>query len=265
MTINRPLFFRIAFLTLILQLSACVSTKKYQDIEYKMSVLTAEKLNSDQERVRLKEDISMLKRDTSNCGASYREIYKRYSDLVQSSSLTTSQLTEQLLKKREELEINQGKLKVNQGKLKDKEKELEEKAKLLIKEAEIQAEKVKNERILESKEKYLRLKAEFEDDVNKRKQVRAQGENRIKQREQQLAKQLEAQYIQVTEDTPVFTVLKPVTVPIEKSKPKRFSILFMWMIAGVFIGTLVVFGVSVKSSLTFSIKTIATSSFTEIF
>ena len=76
-------------------------------------------------------------------------------------------------------------------KAKDKEKELEEKAKLLIKEAEIQAEKVKNERILESKEKYLRLKAEFEDDVNKRKQVMAQGENRIKQREQQLAKQLE--------------------------------------------------------------------------
>jgi ribonuclease Y len=76
-------------------------------------------------------------------------------------------------------------------KAKDKEKELEEKAKLLVKEAEIQAEKVKNERILESKEKYLRLKAEFEDDVNKRKQAMAQGENRIKQREQQLAKQIE--------------------------------------------------------------------------
>jgi ribonucrease Y len=76
-------------------------------------------------------------------------------------------------------------------KAKDKEKDLEEKAKLLIKEAEIQAEKVKNERILESKEKYLKLKSEFEDDVNKRKQVIAQGENRIKQREQQLAKQIE--------------------------------------------------------------------------
>jgi ribonuclease Y len=76
-------------------------------------------------------------------------------------------------------------------KAKDKEKDLEEKAKLVVKEAEIQAEKVKNERILESKEKYLKLKAEFEEDVNKRKQVIAQGENRIKQREQQLAKQIE--------------------------------------------------------------------------
>lgn len=76
-------------------------------------------------------------------------------------------------------------------KAKDKEKDLEEKAKLVVKEAEIQAEKVKNERILESKEKYLKLKAEFEEDVNKRKQIIAQGENRIKQREQQLAKQIE--------------------------------------------------------------------------
>ena len=76
-------------------------------------------------------------------------------------------------------------------KAKDKEKDLEEKAKLVIKEAEILAEKVKNDRILESKEKYLKLKAEFEEDVNKRKQVIAQNENRIKQREQQLAKQIE--------------------------------------------------------------------------
>jgi len=80
---------------------------------------------------------------------------------------------------------------IQSQKSKNKEDELAEKAKLLVKEAEIQAEKVKNERILESKEKYLKLRAEFEDDVNKRKQAIAQGENRIKQREQQLAKQQE--------------------------------------------------------------------------
>ena len=73
----------------------------------------------------------------------------------------------------------------------EKERELEEKSRLFIKEAEIQAEKVKNDRILESKEKYLKLKAEFEDESNKRKQAIQQGENRIKQREQQLAKQIE--------------------------------------------------------------------------
>lgn len=72
-------------------------------------------------------------------------------------------------------------------------KELEEKSKLLIKEAEIQAERIKNERILDAKEKYLKLKAEFEDDVNKRKQAMAQGENRIKQKEQHLARLQEDQ------------------------------------------------------------------------
>ncbi len=76
---------------------------------------------------------------------------------------------------------------------KNKAKEWEDKSKLLIKEAELQAEKVKNERVLEAKEKYLKLKAEFEEDVNKRKQAMAQGENRIKQREQVLSRQQEDQ------------------------------------------------------------------------
>lgn len=74
---------------------------------------------------------------------------------------------------------------------KEKEKELEEKSRLLLKETEIQAERIKNERIIEAKEKYLKLKAEFEEDSNKRKQAILQGENRIKQREQQLARQIE--------------------------------------------------------------------------
>jgi LPS O-antigen subunit length determinant protein (WzzB/FepE family) len=52
----------------------------------------------------------------------------------------------------------------------------------------------------------------------------------------ELAKQLEAQYIQVTEDTPVFTILKPVTVPLEKSKPKRGMILVVWIFLGGVIG-----------------------------
>lgn len=80
-----------------------------------------------------------------------------------------------------------------------KESELEEKSKLLVKEAEIQAERIKNERILEAKEKYIKLRAEFEDDVNKRKQAMAQGENRIKQKEQHLARLQEDQGRKETE------------------------------------------------------------------
>lgn len=58
----------------------------------------------------------------------------------------------------------------------------------------------------------------------------------------ELAKQLETQQIQVKEDTPVFTVLKPVSVPIEKSKPNRPLILVIWTFLGVIIGVGMVFG-----------------------
>ncbi|WP_282016599.1 Wzz/FepE/Etk N-terminal domain-containing protein [Marinifilum flexuosum] len=48
----------------------------------------------------------------------------------------------------------------------------------------------------------------------------------------ELAKQLETQKIQVKEDTPVFTIIEPVVVPIEKSKPRRAIILVFWTIVG---------------------------------
>ncbi len=58
----------------------------------------------------------------------------------------------------------------------------------------------------------------------------------------ELAKQLEAQQIQVKEDTPVFTILKPVSVPVEKSKPKRPLILIIFTFLGGIIGVATVFG-----------------------
>lgn len=58
----------------------------------------------------------------------------------------------------------------------------------------------------------------------------------------ELAKQLETQQIQVKEDTPVFTILKPVAVPVEKSKPNRPMILIIWIFLGGIIGVAMVFG-----------------------
>lgn len=66
-----------------------------------------------------------------------------------------------------------------------------EKAKLIIKEAELDAESIKKNRIHEAKEKYLSLKAEFEEDCNKKKQIIIQNEAKVKQREQQVNTQLE--------------------------------------------------------------------------
>ncbi|WP_040481111.1 ribonuclease Y [Mariniradius saccharolyticus] len=71
------------------------------------------------------------------------------------------------------------------------EEEAKEKAKSIIREAEINAEALKKDRILEAKEKYLKLKAEFEEDVNKKKAIIITNENKLKQREQVLSKELE--------------------------------------------------------------------------
>ena len=71
------------------------------------------------------------------------------------------------------------------------EEEAKEKAKILIREAEITAEATKKDRILEAKEKYLRLKSEFEDEVNKKKAILITNEGKLKQREQVLSKEME--------------------------------------------------------------------------
>ncbi|MEI6865484.1 Wzz/FepE/Etk N-terminal domain-containing protein [Flavicella sp.] len=58
----------------------------------------------------------------------------------------------------------------------------------------------------------------------------------------ELANQLEAQYIQVSEDTPVFTILQPVNIPLERSKPKRLFILIFWVFLGGGVGVSILFG-----------------------
>ena len=58
----------------------------------------------------------------------------------------------------------------------------------------------------------------------------------------ELAKQLETQKIQVKEDTPVFTIIEPVSIPIDKSKPKRPMILVIWTFLGGIVGVGMVFG-----------------------
>ena len=49
---------------------------------------------------------------------------------------------------------------------------------------------------------------------------------------QDLSKQLEQAKIQVKKDTPMFTIVEPVTVPYQKSSPNRPLILIIWMFLG---------------------------------
>lgn len=71
------------------------------------------------------------------------------------------------------------------------EKEAKEKAKFLLKEAELKAEKISAEKLMESKERYLKMKSEWDEELNKKKNIILANEQKLKQREQQLAKQLE--------------------------------------------------------------------------
>jgi len=59
---------------------------------------------------------------------------------------------------------------------------------------------------------------------------------------QELAKQLEQAKIQVKKETPVFSVIEPVTIPSDKSKPNRPLILALWIVIGTLIGVGIIFG-----------------------
>lgn len=69
--------------------------------------------------------------------------------------------------------------------------EADEEKKLILKEAEVTAESIKKNKILEAKEKYLKLKAEFEEEANRKKNQIISNENKLKQREVNLSKQIE--------------------------------------------------------------------------
>lgn len=77
-------------------------------------------------------------------------------------------------------------------KVRKREQSAHEKAGLIIKEAELQAENLKKDRILEAKEKLLKMKQEFEEEANRKKNVIIANEQKIKQRESQLAKEIES-------------------------------------------------------------------------
>lgn len=73
----------------------------------------------------------------------------------------------------------------------------------------------------------------------------------------ELAKQLEQAKIQVKQDTPVFTIIEPISIPTKKSKPNRPLILFIGIIFGGLIGVVIVFvktKIDVSSNLDSSIS-----------
>lgn len=58
----------------------------------------------------------------------------------------------------------------------------------------------------------------------------------------ELAKQLEQAKIQVKKDTPVFTIVDPVVIPSEPSKPNRPFIIIAWLFFGIILGISIIYG-----------------------
>uniref|UniRef100_UPI0040482924 Wzz/FepE/Etk N-terminal domain-containing protein n=1 Tax=Polaribacter sp. TaxID=1920175 RepID=UPI0040482924 len=54
----------------------------------------------------------------------------------------------------------------------------------------------------------------------------------------ELAKQYETQQIKVKQDTPIFTIIEPISIPYERSFPRRGMIMISFLILGVVIGAL---------------------------
>jgi len=69
--------------------------------------------------------------------------------------------------------------------------EAERQGQNLIEKAQIEAESLKKNKQLEAKEHFLKLKENFENETNKRKSGLANAENKLKQKEQHLSKQLD--------------------------------------------------------------------------
>ena len=69
--------------------------------------------------------------------------------------------------------------------------EAEDKAARIVKEAELTSENIKKDKILQAKENILKLKTEFEEEANRKKNQIISNEQKIKQREQQISKELE--------------------------------------------------------------------------
>ena len=82
-------------------------------------------------------------------------------------------------------------LKIREESVRERENSLQEKGNQIIREAKANAENIKKERIYEAKEKFLKLKTEFEEEASRKKNILITNENKLKQRELRVNEQAE--------------------------------------------------------------------------
>ena len=115
---------------------------------------------------------------------------------------------------------------------KAEEQKAKENASLILKKAEIEGQEVKKERILEAKEKFIKLKSEFEEESNRKRNQILSNENKLKQRDQTLSKQIEqnkrksTEYEQLTEKLNIqLDIVNGKKEELEKFNEQKVSIL----------------------------------------
>ncbi len=99
-----------------------------------------------------------------------------------------------------------------------KHKALDEKTAMMLKEAEIKAESIRKEKELQAKERFLQLRAEFEEEANKKKNILITNENKLKQKEQALNKSTEQVKRRETELSSIEENLKVQTESLSKKR-----------------------------------------------
>jgi ribonucrease Y len=108
---------------------------------------------------------------------------------------------------------------------KQREEEAQERARVIVKDAEMTAENIKKDRILEAKEKYLKLKTEFEEDMNRKKNILITNENKLKQREQSLSQTIEQTRRKEAEVTTLKETLTQQTEAVTKKREEAERLL----------------------------------------
>ncbi len=81
----------------------------------------------------------------------------------------------------------------------NQEEEAAQKAEIILREAKSSAESIKKDKMLEAKEHFLKLRSEFEDESNKKKNFILQNEQKVKQLQQQASQLMEQSKRQETE------------------------------------------------------------------
>lgn len=123
LSVHRLYKFLPVFISLLIfiNLSSCVSAKKYKAMEYDKNVALADRINAQQRIDNLEGMIKRLKNDTTFLGNSFRNLSVQYSDLRASSTQTALQLSEQLNQNRIELRAYEKDLYEKETKLKERE------------------------------------------------------------------------------------------------------------------------------------------------